>query len=151
MPGCVLHILGEESAPQDILAGLSLRPYSVFRKGDRQFPENPKSTKSFALGGFKCAVSSADGDLKAEIKDTIAFLKEHRSDLALLKSIGTITARYLDFGYYCRLDDQIMVQCEHLPPELLRLCGTLEIGIELSLYPKPLDPRGDTNDSQAGS
>lgn len=44
---------------------------------------------------------------------------------------------YLDFGYYLRLDGQrVLVQCDFLPSELLKLAGELGIGIELSLYPK---------------
>ncbi len=43
----------------------------------------------------------------------------------------------IDFGYYSRIDGHhVVVQCDFLPAQLLRLAGELRIGFELSLYPK---------------
>jgi hypothetical protein len=137
MPGCVLHVVGQVFDPEPVLAGLSLRPYAVFRKGDKRFPNNPRSKKVHDDGGFKCDVNSVDDDLAGQVKDAIAFLSQHFKDLAQLASVPAIEDKYLDFGYACRLDCECCcVQCDYLPPELLRLCGDLGIGIELSLYPR---------------
>jgi hypothetical protein len=143
MPGVVLHVIGEAFDPRLILAGLSLRPYSEFRKGDKCFPNNPRSEKQHPVGGLKCEVSSADGVLTDEIGDAIAFLRRHYDDLARLADVPGVESMYLDFGYYQRLDGEtVMAQCDYLPPELLRLAGELGIGIELSLYPKPRESEG---------
>ena len=94
---------------------MSLRPYAVFRKGDKRFPENPRSTKIHDTGGFKCDVSSVDDDLAGQVKDAIAFLTAHYDDLRQLASVSAIELKYLDFGYACRLDgDRCCVQCDFL-------------------------------------
>ena len=46
MPGAVLHLDGEELDPRPILDGMSLRPYPEFRKGEKLFPNNPRSAKA---------------------------------------------------------------------------------------------------------
>jgi hypothetical protein len=138
MPGVVLHVIGEEFDPQSVLPALTLRPYAIFRKGDRCFPDNPRSEKRHSTSGVKCEVSSVDGNLEQEIRDATEFLKKHRDDLARFQGLPGVESMYLDFGYYLRVDgERCVVQCDYLPPELLRLAGELGMGIELSLYPKP--------------
>src|SRR5438105_4884790 len=97
MPGCLLRVVGEAFEPEPVLAGMSLRPYAVFRKGDKRFPENPRSTKIYDTGGFKCDVSSVDDDLAGQVKDAIAFLTAHYDDLRQLASVSAIELKYLDF------------------------------------------------------
>lgn len=141
MAGCVLHVVGRTFDPNPVLASLSLLPYAVFRKGDKFFPDDPRNEKSYESGGFKCLVSSVDDDLSRQVKDAIDFLTQHYDDLRQLAPDPAIETKHLDFGYACRLDNQrCCVQCDYLPPELLRLCGELGIGIELSLYPPPSNP-----------
>jgi hypothetical protein len=136
MPGVVLHVIGEEFDPQSVLPALSLRPYAVFRKGERCFPDNPKSEKRHSTSGFKCEVSSADGNLEEEIRDATEFLKQHHDDLARLRDLPEVDSMCLDFGHYLRIDgERCVAQYDYLPPELLRLAGELRMGIELSLYP----------------
>ncbi len=45
MPGVVLHVLGESFDPRPFLATASLRPYRVFLRGDRRFPESTRGGK----------------------------------------------------------------------------------------------------------
>src|SRR5262249_32476910 len=138
MPGCVLHVTGEAFDPEPVLATLALRPYSVFRKGQKCFPRNPKSQRRHRVGGFSCDVSSVDGRLAEEAHDAIAFLKRHHDDLARLGSMAAVTSMVLDFGYYLRPEEERgLPQSDYLPPELLRRAGELQVGIELSLYPWP--------------
>jgi len=139
MPGVVLHVFGEAFDPRPILAEVSLRPYSKFRQGDKLFPDNPRSERRHQAGGFLCDVSSADGILADEVKDAILFLRRHYDDLARLAGIPDVELMRLDFGYY-RQDD-VMVQCDYLPPELLRLAGELGIGIMLLHFPRNRVPR----------
>jgi hypothetical protein len=128
--------MGDEFDPQAVLPALSLRPYAVFRKDERCFPDDPRSETCHSAGGFKCEVSSADGNLEEEIRDAAEFLKEHLDDLARLRDLPGVEWMCLDFGIYLRIDgERCVVQYDYLPPELLRLAGELGIGIELSLYP----------------
>ncbi len=148
MPGCVLHVVGQAFDPEPILAGLTLRPYDVFLRGHKCFPNDPQSEEVHDVGGFKCDVSSVDDDLAGQVHDAITFLKQHFNDFALLTSVAAIDTKCLDFGYACRLDgEHCCVQYDHLPAELLRLCGELGISIELSLYPPTQKHKTGVRDS----
>jgi hypothetical protein len=141
MPGAVLHVVGEAFDPRPTLDGMSLHPYSEFRKGEKCFPDNPQSERRHQVGGLKCDVSSADGVLAEEVIDAIAFLERHYDDLARLGGVPEVESMYIDFGHNLRIDGEaVVVQCDRLPPELLRLAGELGIGIELSLYPRSGEP-----------
>jgi hypothetical protein len=136
MPGCVLRVSGKDFLPELVLSKLRLRPYSVFCRGDKRFPENPRSEKTHESGGFKCDVSKVDGDLAGQVRDAIEFLRKHFDDLQRLSSEPSIQSKCLDFGYDCELNERdCMVQGESLPVELLKLCAELGIRIDLSLYP----------------
>jgi hypothetical protein len=141
MPGAVLRVVGEAFDPGPILEGMSLQPYAKFRKGEKRFPDNPRSEKLHPTGGFKCDVSSACGVLADQVMDAIAFLQRHYNDLARLRSHPDVEAMSIDFGYHLRMDGETVIfQSDSLPPELLRLTGESDIGIDLSLYPKPGKP-----------
>jgi len=135
MPGCVLHVVGEMLDPKAALSGLALQPYLVYHKGDRVFPHSKRIHK---FGGFKCDVSSPSGELDQETTEAIEFLTRFQHDLGTLRSASGVEAMSLIFGYDLRIDgEECVVQCDFLPPALLRLCGSLGIGITLSLYPPP--------------
>lgn len=147
MPGAVLHVDGEEFEPDSVLPSLSLRPYRVYHKGERVAPEGPRSKKLHRSGGFSCDVSSANGLLSEEVADALTFLTTYYPDLARLRDHPAVEDMRIDFGYHLRLDgERVVVQCDFLPPELLRLAGELSIGFELSLYPQL---KGSTESSAA--
>jgi len=83
-------------------------------------------------------------DLAGQIEDAHAFLRMHEQKLRSLKTTHELTDIRLDFPYSCRLDDQIFLQCDYLPPEFLKLAGDLGVGIELSHYP----PSEEDEDSE---
>ena len=138
MPGAVLHVAGEGFDPDDVLPSLSLKPYRVWRRGEPVAANGPRAGRVYESGGFSCEVSAAEGLLADEATDALAFLSEHRSALALLRDCQTVEDMRIDFGYYQRMDDErVVVQCDYLGPDLLRLAGELGVGFELSLYPPP--------------
>jgi hypothetical protein len=141
MPGAVLHVDGKDFDPDSLLPSLALRPYQVYRRGEPIAPTGPRSKQAHESGGFSCEVSPADGLLSAEAADALAFLAAHRDDLARLRDHPAVGHMRIDFGYYQRIDgERVMVQCDYLSPELLRLAGELGVGFELSLYPPPGEP-----------
>src|SRR4051794_8958615 len=109
MPGAVLHVVGEAFDPRPTLDGMSLQPYSEFRKGEKCFPENPRSERHHQVGGFKCDVSLADGVLADEVIDAISFLQRHYDDLAQLGGIPEVESMYIDFGYDLRMDGETVM------------------------------------------
>jgi hypothetical protein len=125
MPGCVLHVRGEDFDADAFLAGSTLRPYRVHHRGE------PSRSGSYPHSGFSLVVSDADGDLKAEIADAIHFLSAHEAELLRLKEFADVSDLRLDFGLYRR---EVVAQFDYLPPQLLALAGRCGIGIELSQY-----------------
>ena len=77
-------------------------------------------------------VSDADfGDFQAQVKDAIAFLQSHMTDVKLM--IGQIGASgVLDFAIEWR---DVSVQFDSLPAALVREAGNLGLALELSHYP----------------
>ena len=138
MPGAVLYVSGDGFDPDDVLSSLSLRPYRVWRCGEPVAVTGPRVGRVYESGGFCCEVSAADGLLADEAANALSFLTEHRSALASLRYHPAVEDVRIDFGHYSRIDDgRVVVQCDYLSPELLRLAGELGVGFELSLYPAP--------------
>jgi hypothetical protein len=69
-------------------------------------------------------------DPAQQVLDAIEFLKANQVELEKLRHVQGVTM-CLDFGI---ADRDVVVQCDRFPPELLRLAGNLEIGIEISHY-----------------
>jgi hypothetical protein len=128
MPGCVLHVRGEDFDVDAFLADSGLRPYRVHHRGE------PSRSGSYPHGGFSLVVSDVNGDLNAEIADATTFLSAHEAELLRLHGFSGVSDMRLDFGYYRR---DVAGQFEYLPPQLLALAGRCGIGIELSLYATP--------------
>ena len=80
-------------------------------------------------------MSENDGDIEQEVRDAIAFLSSNFDALRSVLSNSDVEDAWLDFGYFLRIGNGTFAQCDYLPPELLRLAGQLNIGIELTLYP----------------
>jgi hypothetical protein len=135
MAGCYLLVVVEGLEPQDALMGLALNPFSIFRTGERRFPGSKFLNKLHNNSGFKCDVAGPSSSLKQEVTEVIQFLKDHEQDLRHLGAMEGVVSLTLDFGYDLRIDgERCVVQYDYLPPELLKLCGSLSIGIELSLF-----------------
>ena len=66
MPGCVLHVSGEDFQVAAFLAESSLRPYRIHHSG-----ESARRSRRHRDSGLSLDVSNAEGDLKAEIADAI--------------------------------------------------------------------------------
>jgi hypothetical protein len=109
------------------LSQSTLVPYEVWRKGER------KSEKRIhKWSGFTIVASEADMDeVPQQIEDAINFLKTNHAELENLQNFTGAETVYLDFGIE---DRDVGLQCDRFPPELLRLAGNLNIGIEVSRY-----------------
>ena len=62
------------------------------------------------------------------------FLKTHRDTLSKLFEAIDVADSVLDFPLWSRLSDEVVMQCERFPKELIRLAGELGISIEMSIY-----------------
>lgn len=134
MPGCILEVTGVEFNPDKFLVNSTLRPYKVWHRGEALAVKGPRAERAHEWSGFRCDVSEVDGELSGQIADAIQFLIAHRADLERLVNLVEVEDCRLDFGYICRLNDDIVIQAENLPVEFLELVGQLQIAVALSLY-----------------
>ncbi len=139
---CVLHVTSETESLAGFLHETGFPTYQSHEKGEVMTVGRRQLYDDF---GFSSAVSEREWtDLAGQIEDAHAFLREHEQALRNLTAKHEITDIRLDFPYSCRLDEQIFMQCDYLPPEFIRLAGEFGIGIELSLYP----PTEEDEDSE---
>ena len=127
MPGCVLRASGAKFLPAEFLARSSFRPCNVFHAGA---PRGGASV--WTTSGFTVEVSAASGEeLDTQIEDALAFLHRHSDELNRLANMNELEDLRLDFGVSRKNG---FLQSSYLPPELVRLAGKLNIGIEISIY-----------------
>ncbi len=142
---CVLHVRSRRTSFMKFLEGNDMPVYQSHDKGDisaigKRLPHDDY--------GFSCGVSDREWvDFAGQIEDAHKFLREYEESIRELRDTHDVDELRFDFPYSCRLDAQIVVQCDYLPPELLRLAGELGVGIEMSLYPK-MDDEGSESGSR---
>ncbi len=120
---------GFNFAVDEFLQQSTLIPDSVWRKGERRLAKRVHKG-----AGFSMVASQADmSNPPQQVEDAIAFLKANQVELEQLQNFPGVERIYLDFGIE---DRDVAVQCDYFPPELLRLLGNLNIGIEVTRYPQ---------------
>jgi hypothetical protein len=136
MPGCYFKVAGTRFDPDAFLATTALNPYNIWHSGEPVAKVGPRSNRIHEWSGFVCNVSDVDGDLSLQIEDAVKFLDKHKADLVKLAVDPTVEDCRLDFGFDCRVgQEDVVVQGEWLPVELLKLAGDLKVNIALSIYP----------------
>jgi hypothetical protein len=138
---CVLRVSSQTGSFKAFLASSRLPAYATFDKGEIA---EKRSGRTYTHYGFKCGVSDREwDDLPGQVQDAIAFLREHEGALRFLLANHPVDDIRLDFPHTVRLSEEIAVQCDYFPPELIRLAGVLGIGLELTLFPPDVGtPRG---------
>lgn len=136
MSGCYFRAVGDEFDVDAFLIGSSLDADGVYHKGEPMSPL--RRTRPFT--GFSITVSETWGDLRPQITDAIAFLREAELELSRLSSYPGVTDIRLDFACECHY----VIQGYSLPPELLLLAGSLGITIELTIYDSIGELDGDS-------
>lgn len=138
---CVLRARGTDFDVDRFLSASSIQPITVYRKDEPRLPasqpEGPKHTGS----GFHADVSTAEwDDLAGQIEDARRFLGQHKTDLELLRAFPGLEHLELDFPTHLRIGmNDIVVQTDRFPPDLLLAAGTLGIELALTIWPHP-DP-----------
>jgi hypothetical protein len=135
---CVLRAGGSDFDVDAFLATSSLEICGVRRKGElrlRTKPAGPLNERS----GFNADVSTKEwGDLAGQIQDARAFLSENEGELRRLRSFPGVDGVELDFPIELRIGtNEIVVQSDRLPADLLLAAGGLGIDIVITCYPPP--------------
>ncbi|GAC1472091.1 MAG: hypothetical protein NVSMB9_18930 [Isosphaeraceae bacterium] len=143
----VLRVFGEEFEPDGFCATTTLQPCHLYRKGEPKFPASQPNGRHNDKSGINFVASEADFDeFPRQVEEATAFLLLHRQELSRLRDFPGVEDMTLDFGIARR---DVLVQCDHLPPTLLRAAGELGIGIELSQYPVGRDDEDTAFDEPA--
>ena len=130
---CVLRAAGISFAVDEFLAGSTLKPIAIFRRGEPRLPESHPEGPKLSASGFHVVASEADfSNLQVQMADAIHFLEQNQAELTRLGAFPGVENLSLDFGIEER---DVAAQSERFPPNLLRIVGNLGIWLELTLYP----------------
>ena len=129
MPSCMLRVSGSTAKVRKFLAASSIQPVRVFWKGE---PSTLQSRGPIKTSGFNIELSGAEG-LPAQAAQAAKFIRKHKNDILLLKSLG-LSAATIDFGLYDLATEDRPWPTYRLPTTIIQLAGELGCSIELSFY-----------------
>ena len=117
---CILRIDGIKFQVDDFLESTELKPYKIYRIGEKLKIGKRKFEDS---NGCFFDLSKADfNDFEQQRKDALKFLKTHFDQLKTVFDFGLTKddKPRIDFGITTRMND-VAVQCDYLEPQLLKL------------------------------
>jgi hypothetical protein len=137
---CVLRVSGTEFDADKYSALSALKVCGIFHRGEPRFSSKPDG-KIRDFSGFNVSVSDASWErINEQVNDAIAFLKENKEALMMLRAAPGVEDMDLDFAVDLRIDRiNIVAQCDYFPPDLVSLAGAIGLGIEISIYPQDLE------------
>ena len=134
MPSCMLRVSGSTAKVRKFLAASSIQPVRVCWKGE---PSILKSRGPIETSGFNIELSRAEG-LSAQSTQAAKFIRKHKNDILLIKSLGFSSAT-IDFGLYDLATEDRPWPSYRLPTAIIQLAGDLGCSVELSFYGAPPD------------
>jgi hypothetical protein len=141
----VLRASGANFNVDRFCATSTLEPCTVYRAGEPVFPTIQPNGRRNQVSGIHIVVSDAEFDaFPQQVTEAISFLRTHHDQVRVLCEFPGVDGAILDFGIARR---DVPVQCDILPPELIRLAGELGLGIELSQYPTGSQTCGEPSGS----
>jgi hypothetical protein len=134
---CYLRVNGENLDVDRLvtIAGFddALDVISIFRRGEPRFPNSQPDGPRNEQSGMSIRISAAGFDeFDKQIDEAFLTLNEEREMILTLQSFDGVDEIGLDFGIDWR---DCVAQFDHLPAELIRVCGELGLSIEISHYP----------------
>ena len=136
---CILRVSGNHNFRIDeYLTFSKLNAYSIYRIGEKRKHRMKLNSEFYETNGFQIEVSNAEfDDFDQQKSDANTFLKENFDSLSQMRAYGLKSDNensiYLDFAIE-NLYQDYYVQTKFLEPEILKLAGSLNIEIALSLY-----------------
>ena len=143
---CILIIKGFEFDVNGFLKETELNPYEKHLKGDKRPFKKLNKPMIYETSGCRFDLSKADfNDFETQRNDVILFLNQNYTKLKRLNEFGLDKKEIpvIGFGIENQMAD-FWCQTEYLQPELLKLTGNLNFGIEISLY----HPAIEENDTE---
>jgi hypothetical protein len=135
----VLRAYGTNFDVDAFLAGCTLPVCAVKRRGEPVSPVTRPNGRRHEWLGLHILASDADmDDFPRQVEEATAFLRAHAEEIRrLVEFPGAEEDVTLDFGIARR---DVLLQCDHLPAQLVRLAESLGLAIELSQYPAGESP-----------
>lgn len=128
----ILRAYGTDFDVDTFLDGCQLAVCAVKHRGEPVFPASQPKGRHHERSGVHVCVSDADfNEFSRQIEESVEFLGSKYEQVRRLCEWPGIEDTTLDFGIEQR---DVPLYCVYLPPELIRLAGSLGIGIELSHY-----------------
>jgi hypothetical protein len=129
----VLRAYGTDFDVEAFLPGCTLPVCAVRRRGEPVAPASRPDGRRHERSGVHVSASDAGfGEFARQVEEATDFLRAQDEQLRRLCAFPGVEDVTLDFGVARR---DVAVQCDRLPPELVRVAGELGLGIELSQYP----------------
>ena len=138
---CILIIEGEKFDVNGFLEITEMQPYEKHLKGEKRPFKKTGKQLIYEKSGCRFELSNADfNDFETQRKDVIKFLTDNFKKLKSIYSFGINISEVptIGFGIENQMAD-FWCQTEYLQPELLKLAGELNFGIEISLYHPALE------------
>ena len=138
---CVLRASGVNFNVDSFIASIPLQIDSMWRKGEKRFPNSTTNKKINESSGIRIVASEAGfSEWPQQIEDVISFLQTNLENLRRLSSFPGLEWLVLDFGAeICPPGWSSFT----FPPALLSLSGQAGISVCLSVY--PADNAAETN------
>ena len=129
----VLRAYGEAFDVDAFLVGCTLPVCEVKRRGEPVLPASQPNGRRHERSGLHVPASNAGFDeFPRQVAEATEFLRANFDQVRRLVEWPGVEQITLDFGIERR---EATVQCDVLPPELVRVAGSLGLAIELSQYP----------------
>jgi hypothetical protein len=137
---CILRVSGDKLDIDSLVKKIKIKPYDTYKKGEPVFKTKPEGRK-VQTSGMSFCTSNADSDkVDKQIKDTIKYLTKNKLELKKVTTNKNVTYSTLDFAVELRMGyNNIALQSDYFPHELLKLCADLKIDLGFSLYPPDLE------------
>jgi len=130
---CMLRAGGENFNADNFIASVSLTVDSLWRKGEKRFPNSIANEQINESSGIRIVASDASfSELPQQIEDVISFLQENHENIKRLSSFPGVEWVVLDFGAEIYPPGWSSFT---FPPALLSLSGLAGVSLCLSVYP----------------
>lgn len=129
---CGLSIIGVKL---DIDTFVKKSQIDGFKKSYKGEPINAVNSRVSKYSFVSIVTSDADfNDIIGQINDTLMFLEKYRENLKHIATTEGIDYATINFGVDSTISEDSLTQNFYFPIELVKICGELGIGIELSIY-----------------
>lgn len=129
---CTLSIAGKKLDIDDFILKSGLKGFAKKYK-EENVTSKSKQGKQYSF--VSATISDVDlSNLEKQISDVIVYLKRNRKKLAFISSTKEIEYATINFMISLKsVSDKYFAQYIYLPKELTILCGSLNLGIEVSI------------------